>query len=268
MKTTIGCVGGGNIIRAILSGTDMSGNYKKSEIGVYDINADVVKDYANKGYVGYDTMEDAIKNSGIVILAVLPQVMRSIMPQVKSVYSPDNIFISLAAGISNDWFYENLGDDAKIVQCVPTLPAQVGLSAYSVSRSKAVTDSDYKAVSDFLNSSGIVVQVPDSLMYEVVPFAGAAPAYFYHMADIAMQEAEKFGLDSSAALKLFAQTMKGSAQMLLDAEITPKEMEKKLLLPGAATLAAINKMEELGFDDCIRQGIQACVVQCRNLGKL
>lgn len=268
MKTKIGCIGGGNIVRAILSGTKLSGNYQPGEIGIFDINDDVRKMFNDKGYVTYGSIGELVSNSQIVVIAILPQIIRKIIPEIKAVYSDQNIFISLPAGIKNDWFYENLGDDAKVVQCVPTLTAQVGMGAYSVNRAKAVTDADYKLAHDFLTSSGIVAEIPEDLMQEVIPFAGAAPAYFYHIADVVVQEGVKMGLDEKTVLQLFAETMKGSAEMLMTSEDSPKTLEKKLLLPKAATLSAINKMVELGFDDAWRAGIKACVDQANNLAKL
>lgn len=268
MKTKIGCIGGGNIVRAILSGTKLSGNYQPSEIGVFDINEEVRQMFRDKGYVTYGSIGELVENSQIVVIAILPQIIRSIIPEIKAVYSNQNIFISLPAGIKNEWFYANLGDDAKVVQCVPTLTAQVGMGAYSVNRAKAVTDADYQLAYDFLTSSGIVAEIKEELMQEVIPFAGAAPAYFYHIADVVVKEGVKMGLDEKTVLQLFAETMKGSAEMLLTSEDSPKTLEKKLLLPKAATLSAINKMVELGFDEAWQAGIKACVDQAKNLAKL
>ncbi|MFS0660962.1 pyrroline-5-carboxylate reductase dimerization domain-containing protein [Niallia alba] len=268
MGTKIGSIGGGNIVRAILSGVALSNNYEENEIGVFDLSSEVRAEYKAKGYETYKSNEEVVANSEVVVVAVLPQVMRSIVPQIKSAYSEKNVFISLAAGITNQWWYDNIGKDVKVVQCVPTLTAQVGMGAYAIDRSNTVNDEDYKKACDFLTSSGIVEETPASLMQEVIPIGGAAPAYFYHIADVVVKEAVQMGLDEKTALHIFAQTMKGSAEMLLNSEESPKALEKKLLLPGAATLAAINKMKELGFDETWKEGIQACVAQARNLAKL
>lgn len=268
MGTKIGCIGGGNIIRAILSGTAINKGYENSEIGIFDINEAVRSEYSSKGYVVYESIEEVISKSEVVLVAVLPQVMRSIIPQIQSAYTEKNVFITLPPGIGDQWFNENVGTDTKVVQCTPTLTAQVGMGAYAISRGSNVTDDDYQKACTFLKSSGVVEEIKASQMDEVVPFGGAAPAYFYHITDVVVKEAVKLGIEENTALQLFAQTMKGSAEMLMKSDESPKELEKKLLLPGAATLAAINKMEELGFDECWSEGIKACVAQCKNLGKL
>lgn len=266
--TKVGCIGGGNIIRAILSGVEINKAYEKSEIGIFDISPQVCEEYKSKGYTIYNSIEDLIKGSEVVVVAVLPQIIRSIIPQIKGVYSDQNIFVSLPAGISNKWFYDNIGEDVKVVQCVPTLTAEVAMGAYAINRGEKVSDEDFKKVHHLLSNSGIIEEIPAVMMDDIVPFGGAAPAYFYHIADVVVREAVAMGFDETTVLRLFAQTMKGSAEMLLNAKISPKELEKKLLLPGAATLAAINKMEELGLDEALTEGIKACVAQCGNLGKL
>lgn len=268
MGTTIGCIGAGNIVRAILSGVEKDGAYDQKQIGIFDISPQVCDGYKTKGYTIYKSIEDLVKGSKVVVVAVLPQIIRSIVPQIKSVFSEKNVFVSLVAGINNQWFQEQLGESCKVVQCMPTLTAQVGMGAFAVARAKTVSNDDYKEVYRFLTNCGIVEEIPESLMYEVVPINGSAPAYFYHMTDVIVKEAVQMGLNENTALRLFAQTMKGSAEMLLNSGISAKELESKLLLPGAATLAAINKMDELGFDTCLIEGIKACITQCRELGKL
>ena len=269
MATKIGCIGGGNIVRAMLSGVDAGDKgFSPSEVGIFDINQHVLDAYAAKGYQTYASITELVQNSRIVLVAVLPQVIRSITPELRDARVAGNVFLSVPPGITTGWFEENLGADVKSVQCTPTLTAQVGMGAYSIDASKNLAPEDYAEVRAFLESSGIVEDIPGDKMAEVTPIAGCAPAYFYHMADVVVREAVAMGLDEKASLNLFAQTMKGSAEMLLNiGDETPKDLEKKLLLPGAATLMAINKMVELGFDEAITEGIKAAVAQCAVLGK-
>ena len=76
------------------------------------------------------------------------------------------------------------------------------------------------------------------------------------------------GMDENTALRLFAQTMKGSAETLLSSGMSAEALENKLRLPGGTTLAALDKMDELGFDTCLKEGVKACVDRCRELGQL
>lgn len=268
MTAIIGFIGAGNITGAIVEGVDKNGIYSTNQIGIFDISEKVLNDYAAKGYTVYTSIEDLIKGVSVVVVAVTPQVIGSIVPQIKSAASPETVFLSLAAGISNQWYQERLGRKCKVVRCMPTLTAQAGLGAFAVTRANTVSDDDYTEVGRFLTSCGIVEEIPESLMCQVVPVNGSAPGYFYHMARVAVAEAVRMGLDQNTALRLFAQTMKGSAEMLLSSGLTPEELEGKLRLAGGTTVAALEKMEELGFDRCLQEGIRACANRCEELGRL
>lgn len=105
-------------------------------------------------------------------------------------------------------------------------------------------------------------------MNEVVALNGSAPGYFYHMANVIVEEAVKMGFDKITAMRLFAQTMKGSAETLLNSGMSGELLESKLRLPGGTTLAALDKMDELGFDTCLQEGVKACVNRCKELSQL
>ena len=268
MNIKIGFIGAGNITQAILSGVEKSGVYKASEIGIFDISEKTRENSAAKGYSVFQSIESLVENTEVVVVAVTPQVMDSVAPQIKNGYSESTIILSLAAGISIQWYQEHLNPSCKVVRCMPTLTAQAGMGAFAVSRSASVSADDSEKTDRFLLSCGIIEEIPETLMTEVVPFNGSAPAYFYHMTGVVVKEAVKLGFDENTALRLFAQTMKGSAETLLNSGMSAEELENKLRLPGGTTLAALDKMDELGFDNCLQEGIKACVDRCIELGKL
>ena len=268
MNPTVRFIGAGNIVKAMLEGVEKSGDYAAKEIGIFDVSQQVREQYKKAGYIVFESIEELVKDAPVVVIAVTPQVIGLIIDQIKSVFSERSVLISLAAGISNEWYQQRLGKTAKVVRCMPTLPAQVGLGAFAVSSTDTVTEMDFHEVEKFLTSCGIVEAIPESLMCEVVPINGSAPAYFYHMAKVIVAEGVKMGLDQNTALRLFAQTMKGSAEMLLNSGMSAEELEGKLRLPGGTTIAALEKMDQQGFDTCLIEGVKACVARCRELAEL
>lgn len=268
MTVTIGFIGAGNITRAIVEGVEKSGVYPAKQIGIYDISEKALNDFVAKGYTAFNSIEELVKEAQVVVVAVTPQVIGSIAPQIKSSATPATVFLSVAAGISIQWFQERLGRDCKVVRCMPTLTAQAGLGAFAVTRADTVTNGDYREIERFLTNCGLVEEIPEDLMCQVVPINGSAPGYFYHMTRVVVAEAVRLGLEQNTALRLFAQTMKGSAETLLNSGLTPEELEGKLRLAGGTTVAALEKMEELGFDRCLEEGVRACYHRCVELGKL
>lgn len=268
MKTQIGFIGAGNIVRAILSGIEKSGRYAHDVIGIFDIAEAVRQEFKSKGYVAYESIEELVKGASIVVVAVTPQVIGKISGEIRKAFTSDKIILSVAAGIDNAWYEEHIDGACRTVRCMPTLTAQEGMGSFAVCRSKSCTDEDYKRIYDFLDSCGIVEEIQEELMTEVVAFNGSAPGYFYHMANVIVKEAIAYGFDENTASRLFAQSMKGSAETILNSGMTIDTLETKLRLPGGTTLAALDKMEKLGFDRCLQEGIKACIDRCRELGKL
>lgn len=268
MSTAVGFIGAGNIARAILTGVDKGGVFKREEIGIFDVVEAVREEFKEKGYQVYESVEELVKQSDMTVVAVTPQVIGKVAPQIKEGISEEKVILSLAAGISTEWYKEHLGGEYKVVRCMPTLTAQECMGSFAVSKADAVNEKDFEQADRFLSSCGIVEQIPENLMDEVVPLNGSAPGYFYHMARVIADEGEKMGFDRTTALRLFAQTMKGSAETILNSGMTIETLEDKLRLPGGTTLAALDKMDELGFDKCIVEGVRACAKRSKELGEL
>ena len=268
MKTSIGFIGAGNIVGAILTGVEKSGRYPAETIGIFDVSQDTCDRYAKAGYTIYPSIEALTEGSDVVVAAVTPQVMGSVAGNIKAAWKDGKVLLSVAAGISNQWYRERIAPDCKVVRCMPTLTAQASEGAFAVTPTDNLSAEEYGQVRAFLESCGIVEEIPENLMCEVVPINGSAPAYFYHMAKVVVDEAVAMGFEADTALKLFAQTMKGSAETLLSSGMSPAELENKLRLPGGTTLAALDKMDALGFDKCLTEGVKACVDKCRELSQL
>jgi pyrroline-5-carboxylate reductase len=268
MSASYRFIGAGNIVRAILKGILISGNFPEEDIGIYDIQESVRKHFSEQGYETYDSITALSKGAKVIAVAVTPQVVGSVIEELKSSFSEDTIILSVVAGMDTSWYTERLGLNAKVVRCMPTLTAQVGMGSFAVCRSDAVTGKDFESVKYFLSSAGIVETIPEKLMTEVVALNGSAPGYFYYMTRIVMDEAEKMGFDRKTAMRLFAGTMKGSAETMLSGGMSVEELEKILRLPGGTTVAALEEMEKMGFETCIREGLNACVARCKELGKL
>lgn len=268
MSAIVRFIGAGNIAKAILAGVDKSGVYQKNQIGIFDVSQETRDDFSEKGYEVYESIGELVSGASVVVVAVTPQVIGSIIDEIKKELQQDTVLLSLAAGITNQWYKEHLGEDCKVVRCMPTLTAQVGMGAFAISHMDTVSEDDYREVGRFLNSCGIVEEISEELMTEVVPFNGSAPGYFYHMTRVVVAEAMRMGFEKDVALRLFAQTMKGSAETILSSGMSVETLEDKLRLPGGTTLAALDKMDQLGFDECLVEGIRACAKRCIELGKL
>lgn len=261
-----GFIAAGNIIRAMHRGAELKEGYDPSEIGVYDINEDVRKDYAIKGYATFDSMKELVDNSEMLVLGVTPKVVGFIIDELKACYRPGQVMLTVVTGVEQPWYTEHLGKDCKVVICMPNMSSQVGEGAFAVSRNENCTDEDVENVTAILRSCGLVEEIPDGMMAEILPFNGSTPGFIYHISNLMVKEAEKLGLNPDSAIRLFAQTVKGSAEMILSSDISLKDLETALRLPGGATVTALEKIESMGFDAIFEEFVKVSVDHCRKLG--
>lgn len=261
-----GFIAAGNIIRAMHRGAELKEDYNPAEIGIYDINEEVRKDYASRGYVTFDSMKELVDHSEMLVLGVTPKVVGFIIDELKACYRPGQLMLTVVTGVEQPWYTEHLGKDCKVVICMPNMSSQVGEGAFAVSRNGNCTDEDVENVTAILRACGLVEEIPDGMMAEVLPFNGSAPGFFYHISNLMVKEAEKLGLNPDTAIRLFAQTMKGSAEMILSSDISLKDLETALRLPGGATVTALEKIESMGFDAMYEEFVKVSVEHCRKLG--
>lgn len=261
-----GFIAAGNIIRAMHRGAELQEGYNPSEIGIYDINEEVLADYASKGYVTFDKMKDLVDHSEMLVLGVTPKVAGYIIDELKACYRPGQLMLTVVTGVEQPWYTEHLGEDCKVVICMPNMGSQVGAGAFAVSRNQNCTDEDVEKVTEILRVCGIVEEIPDGKMAEILPFNGSAPGFFYHISNLMVKEAARYGLDPDKAIRLFAQTMKGSAEMILSSDLSLKELETALRLPGGATVTALERIESMGFDAMYEEFVRVSVEHCKKLG--
>lgn len=261
-----GFIAAGNIIRSMHRGAEMKADYNPAEIGIYDISEEVRADYKEKGYAVFDNMKELIDNSEMLVLGVTPRVIGFIIDDLAEALRPEQIMLTVVTGVEQAWYEEKLGAGRKIVICMPNMSSQVGEGAFAVSRSEACTDEDVEKVCGILRACGLVEEIPDGMMAEILPFNGSAPGFFYHISNLMVEEAKKLGLDPEKAIRLFAQTMKGSAEMILSSDTSLKDLETALRLPGGATVTALEKIESMGFDAMYQEFIKVSVERCRELG--
>ncbi|OOB79788.1 MAG: hypothetical protein BEN18_02925 [Epulopiscium sp. Nuni2H_MBin001] len=259
-----GFIGAGNIVTAILTGVSMSGEYDNAKIGVYDVNKGVVDKYSALGYRTYNSITELVGDCKVVVIAVTPQMIRSIVEELKGA----SVIVSLVAGITIEWLSNNLGSTCTFFRCMPTLAAQEQLGSFALSHCHKATDEQINKVTKFFSSCGVVENVEEQLMSKVVALNGSAPGYFYYLSRIVVEEAVRMGFDENTARRLFAQSMKGSAQTILNSTLSLEQLENKIKVHGGTTFAALDAMQSEGLENCVVQGLRACVNRSEELGRL
>lgn len=262
----IGFIGCGNMATAIIKGI-----IRKQVIDAEDIIASaktkatldrVQKELGVK--VTTDNLEVAEK-SDILVLAVKPQYYPEVIAQIKDVVRKEQIVISIAPGKTLDWLQEQFGGDVKLVRTMPNTPALVGEGMTGACKNAYVTDEDYETVLQILGSFGEVETIPENLMDVCVSVSGSSPAYIYILIEAMADGAVADGMPRAQAYKFAAQSVLGSAKMVLETGKHPGELKDQVCSPGGTTMEAVRVLEEKGFRSSVIEAMKACVRKARGL---
>ncbi len=262
----IGFIGCGNMATAIIKGI-----IRKQIIDAENIIASaktkatldrVQKELGVK--VSTDNLE-VTENSDILVLAVKPQYYPEVIAQIKDVVRKEQIVISIAPGKTLDWLQEQFGGVVRLVRTMPNTPALVGEGMTGVCRNQYVTDEDYATVLQILGSFGEVETIPENLMDVCVSVSGSSPAYIYILIEAMADGAVADGMPRAQAYKFAAQSVLGSAKMVLETGKHPGELKDQVCSPGGTTIEAVRVLEEKGFRSSVIEAMKACVRKARGL---
>lgn len=261
----IGFIGMGNMGYAMLKG--VLNVFEPSDIIFTCPDLDKCKRISDETGVKYaESNAECANNAQYIVLAVKPQVYSAVMKNIVNVIREDSVVISIAPGITIDSIKDNLGISAKVVRAMPNTPALVGEGMTGVSYNKDEFSFEQRDVVDrFFNSFGKVVYVDEKLMDVIVCASGSSPAYVYMFIEALADSAVKYGIKRDDAYKLVAQTVLGSAKMVLETNEHPGVLKDKVCSPGGTTIAGVAALEEHNFRNAVIKATDACYDKCHNI---
>lgn len=264
----IGFIGTGNMANAIINGIVSKQLFPCSDIGVYDVDNEKCAVLREKlSVTAAESIADIIENYAVVFLSVKPQVYPVVLEDIKKCGDCDNIFVSIAAGISTDYVKSALGFEGKVIRVMPNTPLLLGCGATAMSYKAPVSDFEFEFVKKIFESSGIVSVLDESKMNEVIAVNGSSPAYIYLFAKAMIDGAQEQGIDPDTAKSLVAQTLIGSARMLTESGDDPQTLIDKVSSPGGTTLKALEALYEMNFEAAVKEAMARCTKRAYELGK-
>lgn len=175
------------------------------------------------------------------------------------------LVISIAAGVTLATLAE-AGPHARLIRAMPNTPAMVGKGAAAFSPGPGATEADAATARALLGSVGLAVEVPERLMDAVTGLSGSGPAYVYLMIEALADGGVRCGLPRAEALALAAQTVLGSAAMVLETGMHPAVLKDMVTSPGGTTIAGLATMERQGLRAALIDGVEAAARRARELG--
>lgn len=261
----IGFIGMGNMGYAILKG--LLKVYSNDSIIITDADRDKMNRVGGETSVKLaESNAECAKQAKYVVLAVKPQYYESVLDNISSEITRETVIISIAPGFTIDQLKEKLGADKRIVRAMPNTPALLGEGMTGVSYDEALFDEEEKeTIRSFFTSFGRMQLVEERLINAVVCVSGSSPAYVYMFIEALADSAVKYGLPRATAYEMAAQTVLGSAKMVLETGIHPGALKDQVCSPGGTTIAAVSALEEHGFRSAVIKAADACYEKCSSI---
>ncbi len=263
----IGLIGGGNMGEAIIKGMIESKNFSLTEITVFDVSKNRLI-YLNERYhIDFsETVEELVEQSDVIILAVKPQIINSVLNNIKSLIDKNkHLIISIAAGVKIETFERTLGNDTRIVRVMPNTPAFVLESMSALSFNKNVSENDRKISMKIFQSIGEAIEIDESYLDAVTAVSGSGPGFIAEILEAFSDGAVKIGIPRELANKLIIQTFIGSIKLVSGEDINFNKLKNMVTSPGGTTIAGISELANYNIKAAIINCIEAAFKRSKEL---
>ena len=257
----IGIIGAGNMARAIVIGL-ISSKMRPDNIMASDISEKKLAELKKYG-IKTGTNEQVTRFADVLILAVKPNVYDAVLPELEGF---KKLVVSIAAGISIGYIRGFVGDDSRVARVMPNTPALAGAGMTAVC-SDGLSDEDLSTVKKIFASLGRVLVITENYIDAVVGVSGSGPAYVFTMIDAMADGGVACGLTKSDALLLAAQTVFGSAKLMLETSMHPSELKDSVCSPGGTTIDGVKALESRGFRAAVIEAVEAACEKSKRLKK-
>ncbi|MCI0438832.1 MAG: pyrroline-5-carboxylate reductase [Chloroflexi bacterium] len=264
----ISFVGGGVMAEALIGGIVGAELAAPEAIRVGE-PVDARRAYLEKKYglKAYATNTEALDGAEIVVLAIKPQTLPYVMPELKKGLSKDNTVVSIIAGATMNTLTKGLGHDA-VIRVMPNTPAQIGAGMSVWTASKEVPQERRDATGQILRTLGEEVYVPDEKLIDMATAVSASgPAYVFLFIEVMIDAGVYLGMPRDMARKLVLQTILGSTKLVEQTGKHPAELKDMVTSPGGTTIEALAAFERGGFRASVFDAIIAAYEKSRLLGE-
>ena len=253
----IGC---GNMAGAIIRGVTTRKAILPESICAYD--KDVQKAEALRAETGIDVAQsaaEAAEKSDIVLLAVKPNVLESVLKEISGIVCGKKTVVSIAAGKTIAFIEESLGAPCSVIRVMPNINAKVGAACSAMCANESASDEAKAFVNTVFSAVGEITELEESSFPLFGVIAGCAPAFSYMFIDALARAGVKNGMNKELALKFAAQTVMGSAKLVLESGEHPYKLTDMVCSPGGTTIEGVLSLQADGFENAIHNAVNKAV---------
>jgi pyrroline-5-carboxylate reductase len=261
-------IGGGNMGEAILKGLIAAQLITPPRVTVTDV-IEARLAYLRETYAVRSLTDNAkaAAQADLIILAVKPQDIAQTIQGIAPVVHEPQLIISIAAGVPTVKIEAAFAKPVRVVRVMPNTPALVLAGAAGLCAGSRATSEDLDVARTLFEALGKTVVVSEALMDAVTGLSGSGPAYIFVLIEALADGGVKMGLTREAALTLAAQTVYGSAKLLLETGSHPAELKDRVASPAGTTIAGLQALEEHAFRGAIIDAVERATLRSRELGR-
>jgi pyrroline-5-carboxylate reductase len=265
---TIAFLGAGNMAEALVKGLLRAGVAAPNEILCTDRRAERGPELTQRYGVRFSTSNlAAAKEAGILVLSVKPQVMDKLLEEIGPTLDASKLVISIAAGVPISAIERKVGHGVRVIRTMPNTPALVGAGATALSPGEHATEADLAQAKSLFDAIGKSVVVDEPLLDAVTGLSGSGPAYVFVIIEALADGGVKAGLSRAQAMELAAQTVYGSAKLLIETGEHPGRLKDQVTSPGGTAIAGLHTLESGGLRRTLMDAVESATNRSRELGK-
>ena len=266
----ISIIGTGNMGEALLSGLISSESSYPKNIICTDIRENRLTSIQEK--YGVATTTDnikAIEPSEIIIYAVKPQIIASVLKETASCLDMSKLVISIAAGVPLAAIESCLNKKLRLIRVMPNIAAFVKESASVVAAGGKATEEDIKLSLAIFDSMGKSIFLKENILMDAITgLSGSGPAYIFLIVEALADAGVKVGLSREDALFLSSQTVLGAAKLLLETKEHPGRLKDMVTSPGGTAIAGIHTLEKGGLRTTLINAVEVATKRSKELGEI
>jgi pyrroline-5-carboxylate reductase len=253
--TTLAILGAGKMGEALLKGLLKSGTDPEN-VTVTARRPERAEALAAHG-VAVASNADAVRRADTVLISVKPQDMATLLAEIAAVVTPQQLVVSMAAGIPTAFIERRLADGVPVVRVMSNTPVLVDEAMSAVSAGAHATEEHLARTEELLGHVGRTIRVPESQQDAVTALSGSGPAYFFYLVEAMIDAGILLGLPRAVAADLIVQTAVGAAVMLRDTGEHPVRLREAVTSPAGTTINAIRELERHSVRAALIAAIEA-----------
>ena len=266
IRRKIAFIGGGQMAEAMISGL-LSGQVCSAE-SIWATDPVAERRDRLKSQFGIrvgPANREAVTWADVIVLAVKPQTLPAVLSELGPIL--DALVISIVAGVTIRTIAEQAGGATRVVRAMPNTPALVREGMTALAMGAGVSDEDVRLVRTIFEAVGLVVAVEERLMDAVTGLSGSGPAYVFQAIEALADGGVMMGLPRQTAELLAAQTVFGSARLVLESGVHPAQLKDRVASPGGTTIAGLHQLEQRGFRAALMAAVEAATTRSKELGR-